>query len=175
MKTLLSIYQHDIVHTDKLINPEKFSTREAARAVLLDSNNQVYLLNVGLYEYHKLPGGGIDPGETILETLKRELLEEVGCESEVICELGKIIEYRDFEKLTQTSYCFLARQIGSQKQSDLEESEIAEGMIEVKAKNVNGAIRILSKDKPTNIEGKFIQKRDLEFLQAAKKYIKEIL
>jgi hypothetical protein len=97
-------------------------------------------------------------------------MEEVGCKAEIVAELGSLVEYRDYEDggLKQTSYCYLANQVGEQQESALEEGELEEGMFEVKAKNIDEAIAILQRDKPNNLEGRFIQKRDLCFLEAAK-------
>lgn len=156
-----------------VIDTRGFRKREAARAVLIDKDSHVYLLNVSNQGYHKLPGGGIDEGEEIKQALGRELMEEVGCKAEIIAELGTIVEYRNYEDggLEQTSYCFLAKQIGEQSASALEEGELAEGMFEVRAKDINEAIALLTNDEPGNLEGKFIQKRDLAFLNAAKELI----
>jgi len=41
----------------------------------------------------------------------------------------------------------------------------------VKAKDLDDAISLLLQDKPDNLEGKFIQKRDLAFLRAAKEQV----
>ena len=105
-----------------------------------------------------------------------ELLEEVGCKAETIFELDEIIEYRTYDDggLKQTSYCYLARQVGKQVESALEEGELKEGMFEVKASNIDEAIKLLENDKPDNLEGKFIQKRDVTFLIEAKVQISKL-
>lgn len=173
MKLLLTINQQDVKPDTPVIDTSNFKEREAARAVLLDSNDEVYLLNVSKHNYHKLPGGGIDEGEEIKQALERELLEEVGCKAEITAELGIIVEYRDYEDggLKQTSYCYLAKQVGDQTTSALEEGELDEGMFEVKAKGIDEAITLLTNDKPDNLEGKFIQRRDITFLKAAKEQL----
>lgn len=156
-----------------VVDTSTFRKRDAARAVLLDDQGRVYLLNVSKHGYHKLPGGGIDDGEDIQQGLERELMEEVGCKAEVTVELGTVIEYRDYDDggLEQTSYCYLAKQVGQQVESALEEGELAEEMFEVKVKSIDDAITLLSQDKPDNLEGKFIQKRDLAFLKSAKEQL----
>lgn len=175
MNLLLTIKQQDVDSGSPQTDNTNYRRREAARAVLLDKSGSVYLLNVTKHGYHKLPGGGIDEGEEIHKALKRELLEEVGCEAKVIAELGIINETRDFEKLNQISYCFLAQQTGEQGSAQLEESEIAEGMQEVKVKNIDQAIALLQSNNPDNLEGQFIKKRDLAILNKAKEVLNETL
>ncbi len=167
MKHLLTINENDIHPVLDIFDTSVYRQRRAARAVVTDSEGQVYLLNVSKHQYHKLPGGGIDGAEEILEALKRELLEEIGCEADIVSEIGSIVEYRDFEKLKQISYCFIAKQLGGQVPSALEAGELAEGMYEVKVKNIDEAITLLEKDEPNSIEGRFIKIRDLAFLKAA--------
>lgn len=170
MKLLLTIKEQDINPESPNVDVSAFRARGASRAVLLDKDGQVYLLNVSKHGYHKLPGGGIDEGEEIIQALERELLEEVGCKAEIVAELGTVIEYRNYDDggLKQTSYCYLAKQVGDQTDSALEEGELEEGMFEVKAKSIDEAITLLTNDKPDNLEGRFIQKRDITFLNAAK-------
>lgn len=58
--------------------------RETARVMLVDEQNRIFLLKthfdpeVGLPPRWLTPGGGIDQGETTLQTAVRELLEETG-------------------------------------------------------------------------------------------------
>ena len=168
MKTILTIHEQDINPDAPVVDYDKFGTRQAARAVVYDQKGAVALLHVGLYDYHKLPGGGIDKGEDIASALTRELLEEIGCIAEVMGELGKIIEYRDQLELRQTSYCFTAKQIGKKGRPSFTAKEIRELFSIVWSDNIDSAIKLIEQDKPTNYQGHFIQKRDLAMLKAAK-------
>lgn len=167
MKLLDTIYEKDF-HEVPEVDRSGYYHRTAARAVLLDDAGKVFMMHVGLHGYHKLPGGGIDKGEGIRAALARELMEEVGCKGEVICELGETVEYRDFERLKQTSYCYLARMVGEKAENQLEQDELEEQMTEVMADSLDDAIGLAESDVPTNIEGKFIQRRDTAFLREAK-------
>ncbi len=171
MKLLLTVKEQDVTPNATIVDNSRFSKRKAARAVVLDKNDGVHLLKVGLHNYHKLPGGGIEDGEDINTALARELIEEIGCKAEVIGKVGSIIEYRDQFKLIQTSYCFLTKQLGSQGESSLDDGEIAEMFKEVKARNIDEAIKILEQDRPDNYEGRFIKIRDVAFLKAAKELL----
>ncbi len=168
MNKILTIHEQYIVPDTPVIGTDGFRKREAARAVVSDSAGKVALLRVGLYDYHKLPGGGIDEGEDIPTALERELLEEIGCRAEVTGEVGEIIEYRNQFELEQTSYCFTATQVGEKGEPDFTEKELREQFSIVWADDIDAAIGLLEQDEPTNYEGKFIKVRDLALLKTAK-------
>lgn len=170
MKILLTIHEHDIIPEAPSVDTSNFRKRKAARAVVFGDAAKIALLRVGLYGYHKLPGGGIDEGEDIPAALERELLEEIGCKAEVTGEVGQIIEFRDQYELEQISYCFTAKQVGGKGEPDYTEEELREQFSIVWADNVDGAIALLEQDEPANYEGMFIQKRDLALLRAAKEF-----
>ncbi len=153
--------------------PEDESTlkiREASRAILFDENDLIPLLFVAKYNYHKLPGGGIDEGEDKCHALVRECLEEVGSEIEVNGEIGKIIEFRSKWDLKQISYCYHGKII-SKGEPDFTEKELSQGF-KIVWFSLKDAIFKVETDKPENYEGSFIQKRDLEFLKKAEQIVR---
>lgn len=150
-------------------DPAIYGERNAARAVVFDNNGDIALLHVTKMHHHKLPGGGIEEGEEIIEALKREAIEEIGCAVHNIRELGIIDEFRNQLSLHQTSYCFIANVEGEKGISRFDEGELASGFEPVWV-SLDNAIQILEQE--TNIddyEGKFIRIRDLLFLKEAKK------
>ncbi len=145
-----------------------YKERSAARAIVFDKDKRVALLDATKNSYHKLPGGGIESGESVEAALRRELLEEIGCRISNIRELGVIEEYRnDSLDMHQISYCFLADLDGEKGEPHLEAAEVADGFQPV-WKPIQDAIKTLEDEVGIeSYEGKFIRLRDLTFLQAA--------
>jgi 8-oxo-dGTP diphosphatase len=167
MKLLKEIYDKDFLTGGKNRLNICYSLRKAARAVIMDKNNQVPLLFASRNNYHKLPGGGIKDNETVSEALRREILEEVGVTIKSVKDIGVIIEYRDEIKLLQISYCYFARINKLIKKPSFTKKELSEGF-ELKWMSFDKAIKAIKKDKPSNYTGRFIQKRDLLILSEVK-------
>lgn len=160
----------------KLINPENVSedeiknyrTREAGRAVVFDEEGNIALLSVSKENYYKLPGGGIEEGEDKMIALYRECQEEIGCDIEVIKELGFIVEYRKIFNLKQTSYCFLAKVKGPKGKPDFTNSEKEKGF-EVVWLPYSEALKVLNESKAISVEGSsYIVPRDIAFIEEVK-------
>ena len=167
MNLLLTIHDSDIYPEKIKVNPDDFNVRYAARAVVVNDRNEIALLKAATYSYHKLPGGGVEPGEDMKIALERELSEEIGCSADIIAEVGEIIEYRNRWKLKQISHCYLARQVGEQQPPQFTETEINEGFEMVWVDTIETAITLLEQDEPENYDGMFIQRRDSQLLKAA--------
>ena len=169
MKLLLELKDDDIG-----VRPRKIKTeiRSAARAVIF-SGNKIALLHVTKNNYHKLPGGGIEKSETVKGALIREIAEETGCKIKITGEVGKVIEHRSHEGILnrnagvlQTSYCYLADVLEKGK-PNFDEGEKEAGY-KLEWASLDLAIKMIENSKPNNYEGKFIVKRDLALLRAAK-------
>jgi 8-oxo-dGTP pyrophosphatase MutT (NUDIX family) len=151
--------------------PAKRHERNAGRALIFDLEKKIALLHVVNKKYHKLPGGGAKKGESIIQTMRRELREEVGCEIKNVKELGIIEEFRDRFSLHQFSYCFIGDLLGDKRLPSFEQEEINDGFEPIWL-NLDEAIKLLeSETKIEDYEGKFIQVRDLVFLKEARKYL----
>lgn len=143
-------------------------TREAARAVAFDDDGRIPLLYVGKHSYHKLPGGGIEAGEDVMQALAREMKEETGCGIEVTGEIGTIVEYRTEWHIKQTSYCYLAK-ITSKGETAFDDGEVKDDF-KLVWMTLDEAIEALENDRPASYyTGGFIRERDLVFLKQAKR------
>jgi nucleoside triphosphatase len=67
----------------KTIAKKDLTFRPAAYAVIINNENKILLCNTKSTGKYWFPGGGVDLGEKLEETLKREVLEETGIEIDV--------------------------------------------------------------------------------------------
>lgn len=162
----------------KLVNPENVSdeeaknyqTREASRAIVFDNENKIAFLYVSKKQYYKLPGGKIEEGEDKILALQRECKEEIGCNIEIICEIGSVVEYRKIFKQNQISYCYLAKVKGQKETTDFTDKEKERGFKLVWL-TYSKAIAALNESKIVSDEGGlYIIPRDMAFLEEAKNY-----
>jgi 8-oxo-dGTP pyrophosphatase MutT (NUDIX family) len=157
---------------ERKTTPEKWSsyrTRPAARAILLNELSEIALMHVSKHHYFKLPGGGIDDGESVQDALIRELAEELGAQAiDIIAEIGQVDEYRDQWEMKSTHYGFIAKVIGELDSPDRTEKEIEHGYETVWATNIDEAIRLVRSGKPTKYGHDFEKERELIFLENAK-------
>ena len=161
---ILKVINPDNV-TDKIANT--YSPRLSARGVVLDLNNNIAILPVSNHNYYKLPGGGVEEGEDIVSAFRRECLEEIGSDVEIISELGSIIEYRSQFSIIQTSHCYIAKVVGERKETAFTEFEKSQGFKQPLWAPFEEACKLILTSNPNNYEGRFIKERDTLILETA--------
>ena len=73
--------------------------RQIVRAIVFDDEKNFYFVRAnrdddfGVSTLIETAGGGVEEGEDLLAAIKRELNEELGIESEVICKIGVVSDY----------------------------------------------------------------------------------
>lgn len=146
-----------------------FPLRVTARTVLFDTDRNVALLRGTKPPLYKLPGGGIDLGETITEGLVRECEEETGCAIRVTAELGTIMEYKnDFHTgkgIRQLTHAFISEVVGEKHPPVFTPQEIEEGFSLLWLPYDEALQKMQSLDLMGDV--KFIRARDLAILEAA--------
>ena len=107
------------------------SVAPSTTAVVTDDKDRVLLVKRRDNDLWTLPGGGMDLGESIVETAVREVKEETGLDVEVTGLIGvytnprHVIAYTDGEVRQQLSLCFTTQLIGGQLHFDSESTDIA--------------------------------------------------
>jgi 8-oxo-dGTP pyrophosphatase MutT (NUDIX family) len=110
--------------------PTPNSVVPAASAVVMNQAGALLLQRRSDNDQWALPGGTMDLGETLAQTVVREVREETGLDVEVTglvgiySDPGHVIEYDDGEVRQEFNVCFRARPIGGQLTTSSESTEV---------------------------------------------------
>ena len=110
--------------------PRANSIVPSVTAIVLDDNGDLLLVHRTDNNLWALPGGGVDPGESVSEAVVREVLEETGVHVEVERLSGvytnprHVMAYDDGEVRQQFSLCFIARLLGGHLATSSETREV---------------------------------------------------
>jgi 8-oxo-dGTP pyrophosphatase MutT (NUDIX family) len=110
--------------------PAPNSIVPAASAVVANDAGEILMQRRSDNDLWALPGGTMDLGERIAETVVREVREETGLEVEVIgivgvySDPGHVIAYSNGEVRQEFNLCFAAKLIGGQLSLSDESTEV---------------------------------------------------
>ncbi|MEU6967360.1 NUDIX hydrolase [Kitasatospora sp. NPDC101157] len=110
--------------------PPANSVVPSVTAVVTDEAGRLLLIHKTDNDLWALPGGGHDIGESVAETVVREVREETGIDVEVASVVGlytdpgHVMAYDDGEVRQQFSICFKARPVGGALRTSSESKEV---------------------------------------------------
>jgi 8-oxo-dGTP diphosphatase len=102
-------------------------TGKTATAIIPFAKEKIVLIKrntIPFKGYWGLPGGRMDPGETIEQTVIREVKEETGLDVEIVRKIGEYVEKGIMDDVDYEYYptCFLVKVVGGEMKR--QESEI---------------------------------------------------
>ncbi len=104
-----------------------YETRTASRGIVVRENGDIAVFNKKNKNEYKLPGGGIEDGETPEQAFIREVLEETGAQVEIVQTLGIIEEQKTHSKFQQISHVFVGKVLSETHELSLTKKEEDEG------------------------------------------------
>ncbi len=164
MKHIAHISDQDITGSLDLSLKEP---RIAVNGILFDDQDQIALIYSGKHKFYTIPGGGVEAGETLEIAVKRELLEETGCNASIIYSLGLISENRFEHDFTQERSYYIAKVCGSKGPLQLTAEEI-EDEATVVWLPFEDAFDAITKPEHDSYRLRFIQARDRLAIEEAK-------
>ena len=126
-----------IMDSDDYENCTRLFVRHSARAIII-SDGKIAMIHSLEKKYYKLPGGGIEHGESKENALVRETLEETGLHiiPETIEELGYIHRIRrslkyDDECFVQNNYYYFCEVTDEVSETEYDDGELCERFVPV--------------------------------------------
>lgn len=160
------------LNDEKLQIGHSFSTnwpRLAARAVVRNREGKIGLVYVEKYDLYAMPGGGVEDGESPLDTVRREVREEAGCTCGEIAPLGVVYENRGSQNFVQQSWYYAVDAEEDNLSLTLTDKEKENGS-QIRWFTLEEAIRLIDTQDVTLDARKFVRARDLAALEAYRKF-----
>lgn len=153
-----------------LTGESKKAPRITARAILKDRAGRYALMYAEKFQLYSLPGGGAEPGEDILDALRREIGEETGCTCDEILPLGMITENRASQDYTQINYYYVVTTDHTPGERHLTPTEQENGT-RLQWHALEEVTRRISTVEHTTIQRKYLQARDMTALGAYRRLL----
>jgi ADP-ribose pyrophosphatase YjhB (NUDIX family) len=119
-----------IDYLDDPAAPKANSIVPAVSVVVPDDQERILLIRRTDNKYWSIPGGGMEPGESVREAAMREVKEETGIDCEITGLIGiysnprHVAAYDDGEVRQEFSICLTGRLLGGSLRTSSESSEV---------------------------------------------------
>ena len=153
-------------------------TRDMVRAIVIDSDGYFYFVRAvrddlfGKATLIETAGGGVEIGESHDAAIKRELSEELGADTEIICKIGVVEDYYNLIHRHNVNNYFLCK-VKSFGDTHLTDDEIHSFHISALRLSYDEALKEYELRACTKL-GRLIANRELLILKAAKHIIDEL-
>ena len=149
--------------------------RQIVRAVVFDDDKNFYFVRAnrdddfGAATLIETSGGGVEEGEDLQEAIHRELKEELGIESEIICKIGVVSDYYNLIHRHNINNYFLCRAV-SFGDKHLTPEEIKDFHLSTLKVTYDEAVEEYEKRRESRL-GRLVCNRELPVLKKAKEIL----
>ena len=149
--------------------------RNIVRAIVVDEDGYYYFVRADRDDIFakavviETSGGGVEGDEDLHSAIKRELLEELGVDVDIICKIGVVSDYYNLIKRNNINNYFLCK-ITEFKEKHLTEDEIEKYHLSTLKMTYDEAINEYESCKISKL-GRLIANRELPILIRAKEIL----
>jgi 8-oxo-dGTP pyrophosphatase MutT (NUDIX family) len=160
--------------------PFEFTERDRAiaRAICIDDEGYFYFVRVSRDDYFgkatliETAGGGVEEGEDPGTAIRRELKEELGADTEVVCRIGVVSDYYNLLHRHNINNYFLCKVL-SFGDKNMTQQEIEDFHMSTLKLTYDEAVAEYEKRRETAI-GRLICNRELPVLKRAKEILDDL-
>lgn len=152
--------------------------RQIARAIVFDADGFFYFVrsdrddDFGKATLIETSGGGVEDGENLTAAIKRELMEELGANVDIVCKIGVVSDYYNLIHRHNINNYFLCR-ASSFGERNLTQDEIESFHLSTLKLYYEDAVKEYERCAVTKL-GRLIANRELPVLRMAKEIIDKI-
>lgn len=161
-KTIAELTDETVLGTGGLSDK---APRRTARAIVENPDGLYAVMYSKKFNLYTLPGGGMEAGETALEALEREILEETGCTCDTAEPLGIVSENRFHADYTSLCYFFVVHTKTEKGELHLTALEEENGTV-AEWHTLDDAVHLIRDRVHDTNQRKFLQARDVAALAA---------
>ena len=154
---------------DRILDVKNYR-KSSVRAIISNAEKKVAIIYSAKENYCKLPWWWVEDGESNECAMEREGEEETGAKIKVGKYMWTIVEQNKAGKVIQYNRWYLAEVVGEIWATKLTQEE-QERKFELYRMDIDEAIALIKKTSATSYRWRFMQERDIQFLQEARKII----